>query len=189
MQLPPVGGGRKLLPLLFFCIPVIWLVALFAQAVQPGMSIAEAMASLTATLSNPFALAWTDRTAKCILLFLLSYGTAMGICVSDRRNYRRREEYGSAAWGSVSPIAKRYMAAKYEDNLLLTKRFYMGLDGHKHKRNLNVLVIGGSGAGEGVPLSAGAGGSGKRKLRCRDCPLHGTCGLCGQRRALPRKPL
>ena len=148
MQLPPVGGGRKLLPLLFFCIPVIWLAALFAQAVQPGMSIAEAMASLTATLSDPFALAWTDRTAKCILLFLLSYGTAMGICVSDRRNYRRREEYGSAAWGSVSPIAKRYRAAKYEDNLLLTKRFYMGLDGHKHKRNLNVLVIGGSGAGK-----------------------------------------
>ena len=70
------------------------------EAVQPGMSIAEAMASLTATLSDPFALAWTDRTAKCILLFLLSYGTAMGICVSDRRNYRRREEYGSAAWSA-----------------------------------------------------------------------------------------
>ena len=106
------------------------------------------MGSLTAALSNPFTLMWTERTPKCILLFLLAYGMGIGIYWSTRRNYRRGEEHGSAAWGDATQIVKRYQAPKYEDNLLLTRRFRMGLDGHKHKRNLNVLVVGGSGAGK-----------------------------------------
>ena len=132
----------------FGCIPVTWLAVLFAQAISPGMNLAEMMDALTVTLSNPFALVWTERTAKCILLFLLAYGIAIGVYASNQRNYRRREEHGSAVWGDVNQIAKRYQAPKYEDNLLLTKRFRMGLDGYKHKRNLNVLVVGGSGAGK-----------------------------------------
>lgn len=129
-------------------IPVTWLAVLFAQAISPGMNLAEMMDALTVTLSNPFALVWTERTAKCILLFLLAYGIVIGVYASNQRNYRRREEHGSAVWGDVNQIAKRYQAPKYEDNLLLTKRFRMGLDGYKHKRNLNVLVVGGSGAGK-----------------------------------------
>ena len=132
----------------FGCIPVTWLAVLFAQAISPGMNLAEMMDALTVTLSNPFALVWTERTAKCILLFLLAYGIVIGVYASNQRNYRRREEHGSAVWGDVNQIAKRYQAPKYEDNLLLTKRFRMGLDGYKHKRNLNVLVVGGSGAGK-----------------------------------------
>ena len=34
------------------------------------------------------------------------------------------------------------------DNLLLTERFRLGLDGRAHRRNLNVLVVGGSGSGK-----------------------------------------
>ena len=112
------------------------------------MGLTEMMGSLTAALSNPFALTWTERTPKCILLFLLAYGMGIGIYWSNRRNYRRGEEHGSAVWGDTGQIVKRYQAPKYEDNLLLTRRFRMGLDGHKHKRNLNVLVVGGSGAGK-----------------------------------------
>ena len=112
------------------------------------MALADMMDSLTAALSNPFTLTWTERTPKCILLFLLAYGMGIGIYWSTRRNYRRGEEHGSAVWGDTGQIVKRYQAPKYEDNLLLTRRFRMGLDGHKHKRNLNVLVVGGSGAGK-----------------------------------------
>jgi type IV secretion system protein VirD4 len=149
MRLPSTsGGGSKLLLPLFGCLPVAWLAVLFAQAVSPGMNLAEMMDALTVTLSNPFSLAWTERTAKCILLFLLAYGITIGVYASNQRNYRRREEHGSAVWGDVNGIVKRYQAPKYEDNLLLTKRFRMGLDGHKHRRNLNILVVGGSGAGK-----------------------------------------
>ncbi len=149
MRLPNTdGSGNKILLPLFGCLPVIWLAVLFAQAIQPGMGLTEMMGSLTAALSNPFALTWTERTPKCILLFLLAYGMGIGIYWSNHRNYRRGEEHGSAVWGDTGQIVKRYQAPKYEDNLLLTRRFRMGLDGHKHKRNLNVLVVGGSGAGK-----------------------------------------
>ena len=149
MRLPNTdGSGNKILLPLFGCLPVIWLAVLFAQAIQPGMGLTEMMGSLTAALSNPFALTWTERTPKCILLFLLAYGMGIGIYWSNRHNYRRGEEHGSAVWGDTGQIVKRYQAPKYEDNLLLTRRFRMGLDGHKHKRNLNVLVVGGSGAGK-----------------------------------------
>lgn len=112
------------------------------------MNLAEMMDALAVILANPFALVWTERTLRYILLFLLAYGIAIGVYASNRRNYRRREEHGSAVWGNVNQIVKRYQAHKIEDNLLLTKRFRMGLDGYKHKRNLNALVVGGSGAGK-----------------------------------------
>ena len=57
-------------------------------------------------------------------------------------------EHGSAKWGNVSEICRRYCEKQYTNNLLLTRHFRMGLDGYKHKRNLNVLVVGGSGAGK-----------------------------------------
>lgn len=133
---------------LFGCLPVVWLAILFAQAIHPDMKLSEMIGAMKVTLSTPFAIVWTQRTMKCILLFLLSYGAAIGVYASNRRNYRRREEYGSAVWGDVNQIVKRYQSPKYDKNLLLTKRFRMGLDGYMHKRNLNVLVVGGSGAGK-----------------------------------------
>ena len=133
---------------LFGCLPVVWLAILFAQAIHPDMKLSEMIGAMKVTLSTPFAIVWTQRTMKCILLFLLSYGAAIGVYASNRRNYRRHEEYGSAVWGDVNQIVKRYQSPKYDKNLLLTKRFRMGLDGYMHKRNLNVLVVGGSGAGK-----------------------------------------
>ena len=64
---------------------------------------------------------------------------------ADQKNYRRGEEHGSARWGSVYDMAKRY---RDRQNLILTKHFSIGLDGRWHRRNLNVLVIGGTGAGK-----------------------------------------
>lgn len=72
----------------------------------------------------------------------------IGIYYSNQRNYRRKEEYGSAKWGNVQKICKRYRDKQYTNNLILTQNFRMGLDCYKHRRNLNVLVTGGSGAGK-----------------------------------------
>lgn len=65
-----------------------------------------------------------------------------------RKNYRRREEYGSAKWGIVSAINKKYRQKPFCDNKILTKNLALGLDGKRHRRNLNVLVCGGSGSGK-----------------------------------------
>ena len=78
------------------------------------------------------------------------------------------EEHGSARWGDVFALNRKY-ADKAGPNLLLTRHFRIGVDGYKHKHNTNILVVGGSGAGKtrtyAVPnvleaAKAGPGGKG-----------------------------
>ena len=38
---------------------------------------------------------------QTVLIFVLCYGLGVGIYLSTDRNYRRREEHGSAKWGSA----------------------------------------------------------------------------------------
>ena len=103
---------------------------------------------LTEKLEQPFSITYTPYTVKCILIFTAAYFLGIGIYYSQRRNYRRGKEHGSARWGDAVQICRRYREKQYTQNLLLTQNFRMGLDGYKHKRNLNVLVVGGSGAGK-----------------------------------------
>lgn len=103
---------------------------------------------LTEKLEQPFSITYTPYTMKCILIFTAAYFLGIGIYYSQRRNYRRGKEHGSARWGDAVQICRRYREKQYTQNLLLTQNFRMGLDGYKHKRNLNVLVVGGSGAGK-----------------------------------------
>ena len=71
----------------------------------------------------------------------------IGVYFSSRENRRPGEEHGSAKWGVVSAIAKRYSDRTDRfHNLLLSQNMRIGLNAKKHRRNLNVLVIGGSGA-------------------------------------------
>ena len=103
---------------------------------------------LSEKLEQPFFITYTPYTFKSILIFTAAYFLGIGIYESQKRNYRRGVEHGSAKWGNVSEICRRYCEKQYTQNLLLTQHFRMGLDGYKHKRNLNVLVVGGSGAGK-----------------------------------------
>lgn len=72
----------------------------------------------------------------------------IGIYLSTRKNYRRREEHGSAKWGDAATICKKYRDKRFTENKILTQNVRIGLDGRKHRRNLNTLVAGGSGAGK-----------------------------------------
>ncbi len=91
-----------------------------------------------------FSIHWTVYSARCLLFFTMGYGIVALTVASSQKNRRRGEEHGSAQWGDVFQIAKRYRDKKHpKENLILTQHFQMGLDGHKHKRNTNVLVIGG----------------------------------------------
>lgn len=122
--------------------------ASLACAIQPGENIFEILDRLSQILRQPFSLHYTVYTGKCILILSFAYITGICIYYSQQKNYRRGVEHGSAKWGDVHQICRKYRDKDYVQNLLLTQNFRMSLDCYKHKRNLNVLVVGGSGAGK-----------------------------------------
>jgi len=120
---------------------------LVAPAIGGGLpSLIENLASI---FNNPFHIEWCEDSVKTVLIFIFAYGMGLGIYLATARNYRRREEHGSARWGNAGQIDKKYENRKEPDkNKILTQQAKIGLDGRKHRRNLNVLVCGGSGAGK-----------------------------------------
>ena len=130
------------------------------------MNLVDLLGKLSAAMNHPFSVHWTGYSAQCLLFFTLGYGIAVLVIVSSRKNTRRGVEHGSAKWGDVFQIAKKYRDKKNpKQNLILTQHFQMGMDGHKHKRNTNVLVIGGSGAGKSRSYAI------PNALNCGNCSL------------------
>ncbi len=127
-------------------IPVVWAAFLAAPFLSGGLP--EIVKNLAAAFQNPFNIRWVPDTPKCIFLFLGAYGLGLGIFFSTRRNYRHREEHGSAKWGSPAAICTKYRDKRPQHNKLLTQNVRIGLNGRKHRRNLNVMVVGGSGSGK-----------------------------------------
>ena len=130
-------------------LPLVWWAALLlADSVGPDRNLMVILELLTEKLDHPLEIHFTEYTGKSLLACTLLYGMGIGIFYSNQKNYRRGEEHGSAKWGNVGQLCKKYRAMPYAENILLTQNFRMGLDCYKHRRNLNILVIGGSGAGK-----------------------------------------
>ena len=127
-------------------VPVIWLALMTAPYVGGGL--VEIIRGLPVAMGNPFQITVCEDSVKTVLVFLLAYAMGIGIYFSTRRNYRRREEHGSAKWGDAGALNKKYRDKDLSANKLLTQNVRIGLDGKKHRRNLNILVCGGSGAGK-----------------------------------------
>ena len=85
---------------------------------------------------------------RTVLASTALYAAGIGIFYADQGNYRRGEEHGSAKWGDVKKLCRKYKDTPFEQNILLTQNFRIGFDCYRHRRNLNVLVVGGSGAGK-----------------------------------------
>ena len=131
----------------FGLIPVVWLGLLVAPAITNG-GIVELVKNLGNVFNNPFSINICEGSLKTVLIFIFAYILGIGIYISTARNYRRREEHGSAKWGDAATINNKYSDKDKEQNKILTKSTRIGLDGRKHRRNLNVLVCGGSGSGK-----------------------------------------
>ena len=134
--------------ILYVCglVPVTWIALLVAPSMKGGLP--GLFANFGTAFNNPFHIVWCEDSIRTVLIFILLYGLAIGIYLSTDRNYRRREEHGSAKWGSPSAINKKYANKVVTENKQLTQHVAIGLDGRKHRRNLNILCIGGSGAGK-----------------------------------------
>lgn len=127
-------------------VPVIWLALLIAPFLKGGLS--EIITGLTNALNNPFNIQLCEDSLKTVLILLIAYGMAIGVYFSTRKNYRRREEHGSAKWGNAKAVNKKYCQSPPSDNKLMTQNVCIGNNAQKHRRNLNTLVCGGSGAGK-----------------------------------------
>ncbi len=131
---------------LFGILPAVWLGLLLAPAASGGLP--EILAQFPAAMARPFHIALCEDSPKTVLVFLCGYGLGIGIYLSSRRNYRKGEEHGSAKWGDVRALNKKYRDREYGQNKLFTQHFRMGLDGRTHLRNLLSVVVGGAGSGK-----------------------------------------
>jgi len=120
-------------------IPIIWLALLLAPYIKGGQI--EIIKNCNIAISNPFEITFTENSLKTVLIFLLIYILSILVYESTRKNYRRREENGSAKWGEAKELNKKYKQPN-NYNKILTKNVSIGLNGKKHRRNVNVLVIG-----------------------------------------------
>ena len=119
--------------------PVVWLGLLIAPSVKGGLP--EILPSLLTAFNDPFHIELCGDSLKTVLVLLLLYGMGIGIYLSTRRNYRRREEYGSAKWGSAKAIDKKYRQSPPSENKLMTQNVRIGLNAKKHRRRQDEILL------------------------------------------------
>lgn len=127
---------------------VIWLALMVAGCYEEDIKLFELLDRLTAAMNNPTHITLNEYSLKAVLIFLFLYAMGIGVYFSSKENRRPGEEHGSARWGNVKSVVRRYMDKDSYKNIILSQNMQLGLNAKKHRRNLNVLVVGGSGAGK-----------------------------------------
>ena len=127
---------------------VIWLALMVAGCYEENIKLFELLDRLTIAMNNPTHITLNEYSLKAVLIFLFLYAMGIGVYFSSRENRRPGEEHGSARWGNVKSVVRRYMDKDSYKNIILSQNMRLGLNAKKHRRNLNVLVVGGSGAGK-----------------------------------------
>ena len=81
--------------------------------------LAGMLAAVNDLLAQPFPLYYTTQTPRFLLLGTALYAVIAIVITSDHKNTRPGEEHGSARWGNVFALQRKY-ANKAGPNLLLT---------------------------------------------------------------------
>lgn len=131
---------------LFGIFPVVWLALLTAPYLAGGLP--EIIRGFPDAINHPFSIQLCGDSLRAVLIFLLIYGMGIGVYVSTRRNYRRGEEHGSAAWGNARAVNQKYSEKNFGANKIMTSNVRISYDSRRHRRNLLTIVVGGSGAGK-----------------------------------------
>ena len=143
--------NRKNMIIMFLLlIPVvIWLAVKVAMCYNADLKLFDMLTLLAASLNQPLYLHLNEYSLKTILIFLFLFACGIGVYFSSSENRRPGEEHGSAKWGNISSIARKYADRKHRlKNLILSQGLALSLNAKSHRRNLNVLIVGGSGAGK-----------------------------------------
>lgn len=131
-----------------FSLIILWLGAAAAYAYEDGINLIDLMGRFAVVVERPFAIRWTAHTPKFMTGALALYACGIGLYYSTRQNRRPGVEHGSARWGSVRQLDRKYRDKKVENNVILTEHLRMGLNSKTHRRNLLQIVVGGSGSGK-----------------------------------------
>ena len=128
---------------------VLWAAVLAAPVLNQGGNIFEMAMRFMPLLETPFYLTWQANTPKTILIATGLYMFAIFAIHVHKRNTRFGEEHGSASWGDVNRLCRKYRDRKSKtQNRIFTKNFQMGMDMRRINRNLHALIIGGPGTGK-----------------------------------------
>jgi type IV secretion system protein VirD4 len=129
-----------------FVIPIIWIALLIAPYIDQGLL--NVMIHIHDISNSPFSITWSVHSLSSVSICILLYVFIIMLMYVNKKNYRRKEEHGSATWGKVKQINKKYEAKSKLENKILTQNMHIGLNGYLHRRNVNTMVVGGSGAGK-----------------------------------------
>lgn len=142
------NDSKRLIWMMSLCgiFPVVWLALLTAPFIVGGLP--EIMRGLPNAVRQPFHIRFCGDSVKTVLIFLSAYGLGIGICISMQRNYRKREEHGSAIWGNARQVNKKYSNKSFGADKIMTKNVRISYNSRKHRRNLLTVVVGGSGSGK-----------------------------------------
>ena len=129
-----------------FSLLVIYFALVAASVYEEGMTLFQLIPLAINAKSGDIH--WTAYTPKFILIFLAVYAGGITLYYSTRQNSRPGEEHGSAQWGNVRALNKKYSDKAPNNNAILTRHLSMSLNGRKHMRNLLQIIVGGSGSGK-----------------------------------------
>ena len=129
-----------------FSLLVIYFALIAASVYEEGMTLFQLIPLAINAKSGDIR--WTVYTPKFILIFLAVYAGGITLYYSTRQNRRPGEEHGSAQWGNVRALNKKYCDKDPNNNAILTRHLSMSLNGRKHMRNLLQIIVGGSGSGK-----------------------------------------
>ena len=129
-----------------FSLLVIYFALIAASVYEEGMTLFQLIPLAINAKSGDIH--WTAYTPKFILIFLAVYAGGITLYYSTRQNRRPGEEHGSAQWGNVRSLNKKYCDRDPNNNAILTRHLSMSLNGRKHMRNLLQIIVGGSGSGK-----------------------------------------
>lgn len=127
-------------------IPVVWLALLMAPSVSGGLP--QIILRFPEAMNHPFDIRLCEDSLRTVLVFLSLYALALAIGFSNQRTYRRGEEHGSAKWGDVQEIDRRYRDKDPFNNKPMTMHVQISLNPTQHYRNLLTTVVGGAGSGK-----------------------------------------
>ena len=129
-----------------FSLLVIYFALVAASVYEEGMTLFQLIPLAINAKSGDIR--WTAYTPKFILISLAIYAGGIALYYSTRQNRRPGEEHGSAQWGNVRALNKKYSDKNPNNNAILTRHLSMSLNGRKHMRNLLQIIVGGSGSGK-----------------------------------------
>lgn len=107
--------------ILYLCgmLPVVWIALLIAPHLHGGLP--EIIQNFGSIMNDPLHIQLCEDSTRAVLICLLIYGIGLGIYLSNDRNYRRREEHGSARWGNAQAVNRKYADKIWSHNKILTQ--------------------------------------------------------------------